>query len=82
MSKKFIVTWDSITPSGRINHNFKEYENIPPNSVANQNNYILVKKKTINGNQYKPVFYIGKYEVLKLTNEEIKEKGIKRVKTL
>lgn len=81
LRKKYLLTWDSFNSRGGVNHNFKETDTLPTGSAVNEKNFVYVKKKTVNGNEWKPLFFTGTFEVVKLTDAEIKSKGLKRFKT-
>jgi len=79
---KYFLRWDSINSRGGVNHNTKELSELPNNIVVNQSNYVFIKKDTVNGKDYVPVRIIGGFKGVQLSEQEIKDKKIKRVETM
>jgi hypothetical protein len=79
---KYYIRWDSINSRGGVNHNTKELSELPNNIVVNQSNYVFIKKDTVNGKDYVPVRIIGGFKGVQLSEQEIKDKKIKRVETM
>ena len=79
---KYWLRWDSINSRGGVNRNNKEFSELPKNIVVNQSNYVFIKKDTVNGKDYVPVRIIGGFSGVQLSEQEIKDKKIKRVETM
>jgi hypothetical protein len=79
---KYFLRWDSINSRGGVNRNNKELSELPKNIVVNQSNYVYIKKDTINGKDYVPVRIIGGFKGVQLSEQEVKDKKIKRIETM